>query len=80
MEETEKDDRLHHLSRDTRGRWEMRVTLNRGKLITGEPFRMKLGKCSEAEAIRRRDRQLRTLDRTGVKVKLRKQKRKKGKR
>jgi hypothetical protein len=70
------DDRLHHLTKDARGRWEMRITVQFDPNLVGEPVRIKLGKCTEAQAIKKRDQHLRTLAKAGVTVKLRKQRRK----
>ncbi len=79
MVDPENTDRLHHLSRDNRGRWEIRLTIDKGKRITGKPIRIKLGKCTEAEAIRQRDLQITTLNKAEVKIILRKQKRERSK-
>lgn len=67
---------LHHLSKDVRGRWEIRVTIDQGRAFVGKPLRIKIGRCTEEEAIRRRDEHLKILRRAGVIVKLREQTRK----
>jgi len=75
MPKADQADRLHHLSRDRRGRWTIRLTLDQGNKVTGRPIRIHLGKCTEEDAIRHRDLQIATLKKAGVKLILRKQKR-----
>lgn len=70
-------DKLHHLTKDAKtGRWEMRLTVEEGRVFKGKPIRVKFGKCSEEQAIRLRDQHLRSLEQAGVVLKLRKQRRK----
>lgn len=68
-------DRLHNLSRDTNGRWVARFTVYQGSKVVGKPIRIKLGKITEAQAIRRRGQHIRALKDAGVTVKIRKQRR-----
>jgi hypothetical protein len=65
------DERLHHLTKDAGG-WVMRVTVDRGPKLTGKPLRIRLGKCTEKQAIRQRDNYLRVLGQVGAVVKMRK--------
>ncbi len=69
------EERLHHLSKDRRGRWEVRIRIQNGLKLVGTPVRIRLGRISEAEAVRQRDIHLRVLGEVGALVMLRKQKR-----
>jgi len=70
------DNRLHHLTKDAGG-WVMRVTVYRGPKLTGKALRVRLGRVSEAAAVRQRDCYLRVLREVGAVLLMRQQKRKK---
>jgi hypothetical protein len=48
------------------GRWEIRLTIDRGRKLVGERIRVKLGRCTEEDAIRRRDTVLKAYEKAGV--------------
>lgn len=67
-------ERLHHLTCD-QGRWELRLTLEAGPKFVGDKVRVKLGKLDEETAILVRDKIIRAFEKAGMKVGMRKQRR-----